>query len=124
MDRSPSPVPESVELPSRAERRNASLACMALDRSSLFLVEHNYQHAAGADLVRMHRALIRAVDRLIDSGVPLHILSAVFVPEQSRCLYVVEAAAAGQVVEATDIAGLLNGTVWPIVRLDELSPPS
>ena len=97
---------------------------MALDRSSLFLVEHNYEDAAKADLVRMHRALIRAVDRLTDSGVPLRILSAVFVTEQSRCLYVVAAAAAGRVVEATDMAGLLNGMVWPVVRLDALSPPS
>jgi hypothetical protein len=95
---------------------------MASDRPSLFLVEHHYDQAADADLARMHRALTQAVERLIVSGVPpLRIVSAVFVPEQSRCLYVVEAAAAGQVVEATDTAGLLNGMVWPVVRLDDLS---
>jgi hypothetical protein len=69
----------------------------------------------------MHRALTRAVVRLVDGGAQLRVVSAVFVPDQSRCLYVVEAAGAGQVVEATDIAGLLNGVVWPVVRLDDLS---
>ena len=75
-----------------------------------------------ADLTRMHRALTGAVVRLAHAGAPLRIVSAVFVPDQSRCLYLVEAAVADEVVEATDIAGLADGTVRPVVRLDGMSP--
>ncbi len=95
---------------------------MASDRPSLFLLEHNYEQATAADLARMHRALTRAVMRLAHAGAPLRIVSAVFVADQARCLYVVEAAVAGQVVEATEIAGLSHGKVRPVVRLDDMPP--
>jgi hypothetical protein len=94
---------------------------MASNRPSLFLLEH--QQAAEADLARMHRALTLAVVRLVNNGAPLRIIAAVFVPDQARCLYVVEAAIAGQVVEASDVAGLANTTVRPVLRLDDMPPP-
>ena len=100
-----------------------SVAGMASDRLPLFVLEHNYGQATEADVTRMHRAFTRAVMRLARAGAPLRVVSAVFVPDQVRCLYVVEAAVAGQVVEATDIAGLSHGTVWPVVGLDDMSPP-
>jgi hypothetical protein len=96
---------------------------MPSDRLLLFLLEQNNEQATAADLTRIHRALTSAVMRLAHAGAPLRIVSAVFVPDQARCLYVVEAAAAGQVVEATDIAGLPNGKVRQVVRLDDMSPP-
>ena len=71
----------------------------------------------------MHRALTLAVVRLVNNGAPLRIIAAVFVPDQARCLYVVEAAIAGQVVEASDVAGLANTTVRPVLRLDDMPPP-
>jgi hypothetical protein len=95
---------------------------MAPDRPSLFLLEHNYEQTIAADLSRMHRALTGAVSRLARAGTPLRIVSAVFVPDQARCLYLVEAAVTDEVVEATDIAGLTNATVRPVVRLDGMSP--
>ena len=98
---------------------------MAPDRPSLFLLllEHRYVRAAEADLVRMHRALTSAVRRLAHGGTHLRIVSAVFVPDQAQSQYLVEAAAAGQVVEATDIAGLPNGMVHRVVRLDDVPQP-
>jgi hypothetical protein len=94
---------------------------MTSDRPSLFLLERNYGPATEADLARMHRALTRAVMRLARAGMPLRIVNAVFVPDQARCLYVVEAAVANQVVEASNIAGLANGTVRPAIRLEDMS---
>lgn len=96
---------------------------MALDRPSLFLLEHNYEQATEADLALIHRALTRAVRRVARTGAPLRIVSAVFVPDQARSQYLVEAAAAAQVVEATDIAGLPNGMVRQVVQLDDLTQP-
>jgi hypothetical protein len=117
------PVSKSVQLPSCSERRPGTVSGMAPDRPSLFLLEHKYERAAEADLVRVHRALTSAVRRLVRGGTHLRIVSAVFVPDQARCLYLVEAAVAGQVVEATDVAGLLNGMVHRVVRLDDMSQP-
>jgi hypothetical protein len=94
---------------------------MAPDRPSLFLLEHKYQRAAEADLVRVHRALTSAVRRLGRGGTHLRIVSAVFVPDQAQSQYLIEAATAAQVVDATDIAGLLNGMVHRVVRLDDMS---
>lgn len=96
---------------------------MASDRSPLFLLEHSYEQTAEADLAQMHRALTLAVVRLVDGGAPLRIIAAVFVPDQERCLYVVEAAVADQVVAATDVAGLANSKVRTVVRLDDMPPP-
>lgn len=96
---------------------------MAPDRPSLFLLEHSYEQAAEADLARMHRALTLAVIRLFDAGTPLRVVAAVFVPDLERCCYVIEAAVADQVVEATDVAGLANWKVRPVVRLDDMPPP-
>jgi hypothetical protein len=93
---------------------------MTSDRPSLFLLEHSYEQAAEADLARMHRALTLAVIRLVDGGTPLRIVAGVFVPDQARCFYVLEAAVADQVVEATDVAGLANCQVRPVVRLDDM----
>jgi hypothetical protein len=88
----------------------------------LFLLEHNYGQATEADLARMYRALTRAVTRLSRAAPPpLRIVSAVFVPDDNRCLYLVEAAVADLVTEATDIAGLSNGTIRPVVSLDDMS---
>ena len=100
-----------------------SVAGMASDRPSLFLLEHSYEEQAEADLARMHRALTLAVIRLVDGGATLRIVAALFVPDQQRCFYVVEAAVADQVVEATDVAGLANCKVRPVVRLDDMPPP-
>lgn len=96
---------------------------MTSDRPSLFLLEHSYEQVSDADLARMHRALTLAVVRLVDGGAPLRIVAAVFVPDQDRCLYVVEAAVADQVVEATDVAGLASSKVRMVVRLDDMPPP-
>jgi hypothetical protein len=96
---------------------------MASDRPSLFLLEHSYEHPTEADLTRMHRALTHAFMRLAHAEAPARIVSAVFVPDQAQSQYLVEAGAAGQVVEATDIAGLLNGMVHRVVRLDDMSQP-
>jgi hypothetical protein len=95
---------------------------MAPDGPPLFLLEHHHQQAMEADVTRMHRALTSAVMRLAHTGAPLRIVSAVFVPDQTRCLYLVEAPVAGQVVSATDTAGLSNGMVREVVRLDDMSP--
>jgi hypothetical protein len=91
-----------------------------MDRTPLFLLEHNDEQATVADLTRIHRAFAHAVARLGERGIPVRIVSAVFVRDQARCLYVVEATAAEQVVEALDIAGLLNGVVRPAVRLEDV----
>jgi hypothetical protein len=96
---------------------------VASNRPSLFLLEHRYEGAIAADLTRMHRALTGALMRLARAEAPMRIISGVFVPDQSRCLYVVESPVIDQVVEATDIAGLSNGTVRQVVRLDDISPP-
>lgn len=96
---------------------------MASDRPALFLLERSYEQAAEPDLARMHRALSLAVVRLVDGGAPLRIVAAVFVPDQERCFYVVEAAFAGQVVEAIDVAGIANCKVRHVVRLDDMPSP-
>ncbi len=89
----------------------------------LFLLEHNYGQATEADLARMYRALTRAVTRLSRAApAPLRIVSAVFVPDDNRCVYLIEAPAGDHVVKATDIAGLSNDTVRPVVQLDDMSP--
>lgn len=93
---------------------------MASRRPSLFLLEHSYEQVTEADLARMHRALKLAVIRLVDGGTPLRIVAGVFVPDQARCFYVVEAAVADQVVEATDVAGLANYKVRSVFRLDDM----
>jgi hypothetical protein len=94
---------------------------VALDGRRLFLLEHSYQQATQADLARMYRALTGAVTRLAGAGAPVRIASAVFVPDQARGIYLVEAAAADQVIKAADIAGLATGTVRPAIRLDDMS---
>jgi hypothetical protein len=116
------PVPVSGELPSRRGGPIGSVSEVASNRLSLFLLEHRYEEAIAADLTRMHRALTGALRRLARAEAPLRVVSGVFVPDQSQCLYVVEAPDIDQVVEATDIAGLSNGTVRPVVRLDDMLP--
>lgn len=117
------PVSISVEPRSCSERRPGTVSGMAPDRPPLFLLQHSYERAAEADLARMHRALTSAVMRLARGNTHLRIVSAVFVPDHAQSQYLVEAAAAGQVVEATDIAGLPNGMVHRVVRLDDVSRP-
>jgi hypothetical protein len=95
---------------------------MTPDRPGLFLLDHHYGQGSEADLARMYRALTRAATRLARTGTPLRIVSAVFIPAENRCLYLVEAAVADLVTEATDIAGISNGMVRPVVSLDDMSP--
>jgi len=44
---------------------------MAPDRPALYLLEHHPTRPSGADLARLHRALVYAVSRLARSGVPV-----------------------------------------------------
>jgi len=91
--------------------------------AQLFLLEHQLERPTEADLARMHRALTGAVARLLRAGTRLHVVSAVFVPDQGRSQYLVEAAVADQVLRAADLAGLPIGRVRPVVRLDHLPQP-
>jgi len=92
---------------------------MVPDRPPLFLLEHRPDRPTGADLARMHRSLVHAIQRLARSGTPVRFLSAVFVPDDSRCLYVLEAASPGHVVEVADIAGVSVQRVSRIVQLTD-----
>ena len=92
---------------------------MIRDRPPVFLLEHRAGRPSGADLARMHRSLVHAIRRVARSGAPVRFLSAIFVPDDSRCLYVLEAASPGQVVEVADIAGVSMPRVCPIVQLTD-----
>ncbi len=92
---------------------------MVPDRPPLFLLEHRPDRPTGADLARMHRSLVHAIRRLARCGTPVRFISAVFVPDDSRCLYVLEAATPRQVVEVADIAGVSIQRVSRIVQLTD-----
>ncbi len=92
---------------------------MVPDRPPLFLLEHRPDRPTGADLARMHRSLVHAIRRLARAGAPVRFVGAVFVPDDSRCLYVLQAAPPGHVVEAADIAGVSVQRVSRIVQLTD-----
>ena len=92
---------------------------MIPDRSTVFLLEHHPDRPTATDLVRMHRSLVHAIRRVARCGTPVRFISAIFVPDDSRCLYVLEAASPGQVVEVADIAGVSIHRVCPIVQLPD-----
>jgi hypothetical protein len=87
----------------------------------LFLVQHRVERPAGSDVARMHRALTYAVERLTRAGTSIHLLGAVFVPDEVRCLYLMAATDATGVEAAADMAGLVIEPVRRVIPLSEKS---
>ena len=92
---------------------------MIPDRSTVFLLEHHPNRPTATDLARMHRSLVHAIRRVARSGTPVRFISAIFVPDDSRCLYLLEPASPGQVVQVADIAGVPIQRVARIVQLTD-----
>ena len=89
--------------------------------TGLFLVQFRSCPPSVADAVEMHRALRRAVTRLGAAGTAIHWCTAWLLPDECRCLCLVQAAREADVVLARDLAALPTASVAPARALD--GPP-
>jgi hypothetical protein len=90
---------------------------------AMFLLEHRVGSIGEQDLARMHRVLLHAVARLVAAGVSIRYAHGLFVPDDRRCVYLLEAADPASVVRAGDIAGLPLARVRSVVDLASLAQP-
>ncbi len=95
-------------------------------QARLFLVEIRSCRPAtvgvAAETVAMHAALRRAVDRLGASGTAIRWCAAWLLPDESRCLCLVQAAREADVLLARDLAALPAATVSSARALDDDRP--
>jgi hypothetical protein len=89
--------------------------------AGLFLVQIRSCPPSEGDAVEMHRALLRAVTRLGAAGRPIRWCAAWLLPDDCRCLCLVQAAREADVVLARDLAALPTASVAPARALD--GPP-
>lgn len=90
----------------------------------LFLVELRSSAAVGGDEEGMSAALHLAVTRLRAAGTPIRWCGAWLVPDDQRCLCVVEAADGAAVALARDTAALGAATVHPVRPLPDRPSPA
>jgi Protein of unknown function (DUF4242) len=76
-----------------------------------FMVEHDLRGLSAGQRSCAHRALGEAVRRAALQGSPIRYVQRIFVPEESRCLCLFEAAGAGLVRAVNDVAQ------FPLVRV-------
>ena len=76
-----------------------------------FLVEVRSCPPSADDAVQMHRALRRAVGRLGSAGTAIRWCTAWLLPDECRCLCLVQAAREADVVLARDLAALPTASV-------------
>jgi hypothetical protein len=81
--------------------------------TALFLVELRTVPTGTDDVAGICRALRHAVTRLQDAGTVVRWHGAVHLPDQARCLCLVEAADRGSAVLVRDTAGLPAASVLP-----------
>ncbi len=87
----------------------------------LFLVQFRSCPPSVGDAVEMHRALLRAVTRLGAAGTAIRWCGAWLLPDECRCLCLVQAVREADVVLARDLAALPTASVAPARALD--GPP-
>jgi hypothetical protein len=81
--------------------------------TGLFLVQFRSCPPSVGDAVEMHRALRRAVTRLGAAGTAIRWCAAWLLPDECRCLCLVQAAREADVVLARDLAALSTASVAP-----------
>ena len=81
--------------------------------AGLFLVQFRSCPPSLGDAVEMHRALHRAVTRLGAAGTAIRWCAAWLLPDECRCLCLVQAAREADVVLARDLAALPTASVRP-----------
>ena len=81
--------------------------------TGLFLVQFRSCPPSVGDAVEMHRALRRAVTRLGAAGTAIRWCAAWLLPDECRCLCLVQAAREADVVLARDLAALPTASVVP-----------
>ena len=95
-------------------------------QAGLYLVEIRSRppsaDGAAAETVVMHAALRRAVDRLGASGTAIRWCAAWLLPDESRCLCLVQAGREADVLLARDLAALPGATVSSARALDDDRP--
>jgi hypothetical protein len=87
---------------------------------AVFLLEYRVGAAGEADLARMHRVLLHAVARLAANGVAIRYAHGLFVPDDRRCVCLLEATDPASVARAADIAGLPLALVRSAINLAAL----
>jgi hypothetical protein len=90
---------------------------------AVFLLEHRVGVIEDTDLARMHQVLLHTVARLVAAGVSMRYTHGLFVPDDRRCVHLLEAADPASVVRAGDIAGLPLARVRSVIDLASLSQP-
>jgi hypothetical protein len=93
-------------------------------REQLFLVQFRSCPPSVGDVVEMHRALHRAVTRLGSAGTAIRWCAAWLLPDDCRCLCLVQAAREADVVLARDLAALSTASVSPARALGGAALPS
>jgi hypothetical protein len=92
-------------------------------RPAVFLLESRVGAVEETDLARMHQVLLHALARLVADGVAIRYTHGLFVPDDRRCLYLLEAADPASVARAADIAGLPLAQVRSALDLAALPQP-
>ena len=90
--------------------------------AGLFLVQFRSCPPSVGDAEQMHRALRRAVTRLGTAGTAIRWCAAWLLPDECRCLCLVQAAREADVVLARDLAALPTASVAPARALDDPLP--
>jgi hypothetical protein len=85
--------------------------------SPLFLVDVSAPGLPFRDAQRMDAALQGAVARLRAAGIAIAWTDGIFVPDESRCLCLIQAAHEHSVRHARDVAGLTTASVHLVQRL-------
>lgn len=88
-------------------------------RGALFLEQFRTCPPSAGDAVGMHRALHRAVTRLRSAGTAIRRCAAWLLPDECRCLFLVQAAREADVVLARDLAALPTAAVTPARALGD-----
>ena len=86
--------------------------------AGLFLVQFRSSPPSVGDTVEMHRALRRAVTRLDSAGTAIRWCAAWLLPDDGRCLCLVQATRQSDVVLARDLAALPTASVSRARALD------
>jgi hypothetical protein len=93
------------------------------DGPAQFLLEYRMSSAGKTDLARMHNVLLHALARLAAAGVSIRYVHGLFVPDDKRCLYLLNAADPATIARAGDIAGLPLTRVRTVIDLASLPQP-
>jgi hypothetical protein len=93
------------------------------DGPAQFLLEYRMSSAGTTDLARMHNVLLHALERLATASVSIRYIHGLFVPDDKRCLYLLNAADPATIARAGDIAGLPLTRVQTVIDLASLPQP-